>query len=93
MNLITHLFFNLDLKIKRKIFLGVGSRGDFSMEVDGTLPQNSSKPSQDGGPMKSYPVMENHIGSAVCEILCYKQTDRKRTYILLLYYLRINKIS
>ena len=36
------------------------SRGDFSLEGGGTLP---------------YPVKENPIGSAVKEILRYKETD------------------
>ena len=35
--------------------------------------------------MRIYPVKENLIGSAVNEILRYKQTDRQ-THILLLYY-------
>ena len=35
--------------------------------------------------MKSYPVKKNPIGSAVREIIRYKQTDRQ-THILLLYY-------
>ena len=35
--------------------------------------------------MRSYPVKENPIGSAVSEILWYKQTDTQ-TKILLLYY-------
>ena len=34
--------------------------------------------------MKNYPVKENHIGSAVSEIIRYKQTN-KQTHILLLY--------
>ena len=34
--------------------------------------------------MRSYPVKENHICSAVSEIFWYKQTDRQ-TDILLLY--------
>ena len=37
------------------------------------------------GPMRSNPVKDNPIGSAVGEILQYKQTDRQ-THILLLYY-------
>ena len=39
--------------------------------------------------MKSYPVKENHIGSAVSKILRYNHTDKltnKQTDILLLYY-------
>ena len=35
--------------------------------------------------MKSYPVKENPISSAVSKILRYKQTDRQ-THMLLLYY-------
>ena len=34
--------------------------------------------------MRSYPVKENHISSAISEILRYKVTDRQ-TNILLLY--------
>ena len=45
----------------REIF----SRGDFSWEYGGTLPQNSYKSS---GPLKWYPEKENHIGSAVIRI-------------------------
>ena len=37
------------------------------------------------GPMRSYPVKINPIGSTVSEILLYKQTDRQ-THIQLLYY-------
>ena len=36
--------------------------------------------------MTSYPVKENHIGSAVNEIFWYKKTDNRQTGILLLYY-------
>ena len=35
--------------------------------------------------MRIYPVKQNPIGSAVSEILRYRQTDRQ-THILLLYY-------
>ncbi len=52
---------------------------DFSWEGGGTLPQNSQK--NFPGPMRSYSVKENPIGSAVSEILWQRQTD-----ILLLYY-------
>ena len=37
------------------------------------------------GSIRSYPVKDNYIGSAVSEILRYKQTE-KQTNILLLYY-------
>ncbi len=56
--------------------LKAGGRGvyfssvDFSSEVGGTLPQNSYKPSKDFNIVK-----ENHIGSAVIEILWY--SDRQ----------------
>ena len=47
--------------------------------------------------MRNYPVKENPIGSAVSEILCYKQTDKltdKQTdrHRSTLYY-RYNKIA
>ena len=61
--------------------------GDFSWE-GGTLPKNSYM-----RPMRSYPVKENLIVSAVSEILQYKHTHKhtdKKTNtqidILLLYY-------
>ena len=34
--------------------------------------------------MRSYPVKENHIGSAVSEILQYKENDRHHVTLLLL---------
>ena len=34
------------------------------------------------GPMRSYPVKENQFGSAVSEILRYKQTDRHPVTLL-----------
>ncbi len=39
------------------------------MEGGGTLPKTIP------GPMRSYPVKENPIGSGVSEILQYRQTD------------------
>ena len=33
--------------------------------------------------MRSYPVKENPFGSAVSEILCYKQTNRQTDIVLL----------
>ena len=35
-------------------------------------------------PMRSYPVKENPIGSAVSEILRYKQTDRQTSFYFVL---------
>ena len=60
-----------------------------SREGGGTLPQNSYKPFL--GSMRSYPVRNNPIVSAVCEILRYKHTNRQ-TNILLLYYKDITKL-
>ena len=40
------------------------SKGDFSQEGDGTLPQS--------GPMRSYIEKENHIGLVVTEIIRYR---------------------
>ena len=42
------------------------SWSDFSLEDVGTLPKNSYNPSP--GPMRSYIVKENHIGSPVSEM-------------------------
>ena len=55
-------------------------RGNFflwatSWEGGVTLPLNYLKTFP--GPMRSYTVKKNHIGSAVSEIIRYKQTDRK----------------
>ena len=36
--------------------------------------------------MRIFPVKENPIGSAVSEILLYKQTENRQTNILILYY-------
>ncbi len=39
------------------------------------------------GPIRSYPVKENHFGSAVNKILWYTQTDtdKDRQYVIYLY--------
>ena len=42
--------------------------------------------------MRSYPVKENPIGSAVSEILCYKQTGRQTSFFLLLCIIEETKI-
>ena len=47
------------------------SKGDFSWESGGTIPKNSYKL----GPMKSYTVKKNHIGSANIELILYTQTN------------------
>ena len=49
------------------------SRDDLPLEGSGsgTLPQNSYKPSL----INSYPIKENPFGSAVSEILGYRQTN------------------
>ena len=43
---------------------------DLSVEGGGTLPPKSYKL------MRTYPVKENQIGSAVSEILLYRHTDK-----------------
>ena len=55
----------MEVHLGGSILQGMISHGRFS----GTLPQGP-------GPMKSYTVKENHIGSTVSEILRYTQTDR-----------------
>ena len=43
--------------------------------------------------MKSYPVKENSIGSAVSEILRYKQTDRHRSTLYYRLKIRLKRVD
>ena len=65
--------------VKTRILKKIWCLWDFSWE-GGTLPQNSYKPFP--GPMRSFPVRENPIGSAVNEILRYRQTNKHPVTLL-----------
>ena len=80
-----HNFKILVKKINRYFFLWgwFCSMCDISWKGSAILPQNRYKPSEDLLKATLY-IQENHIGSAVNDILCYKQTN-SRVILLLLY--------